>query len=122
MSTGALLAVRNFCGDGVALVGVVGEPLHGQVQVGPVEARDDLPVVVQTQPGDDVATHRRCRGGGQRDHGGVPEPVDHLAEPQVVGSEIVAPGRNAVRFVHDEQRHAESGQRVDPLVVGQLLR
>jgi hypothetical protein len=51
----------------------------------------------------------------------MPEPVDHLTEPQIVGSEVVPPRRHAVRFIHDEQRHAERAQALDDVVLGELL-
>ena len=53
--------------------------------------------------------------------GGSPEPLDHRAQPQVVGPEVVPPLGDAVGLVDDEQRDARGPQRLDDLVVGQLL-
>ena len=43
------------------------------------------------------------RGSGQGDHRWMPQPLDHLAQAQVVRAEVVTPGRHAVRLVHHEQ-------------------
>lgn len=55
------------------------------------------------------------------DHGGVAEGVDGRPELQVVGTEIVAPLRDAVGFVHHEQARAGRLHLVHRLGVGQLL-
>ena len=88
---------------------------------GPVERGDDLGGVAQPQPRRDVGAGRGRGRRGQRDHRRVPEPLDHRAQPQVVGPEVVAPLGDAVRLVDDEQRDAGGAQGVDDLVVGQLL-
>ena len=77
--------------------------------------------VAQPQPGRDVVAGRGRGRRGQRDHRRVPEPLDHRAQPQVVGPEVVPPLGDAVRLVDDEQRDACRAQRLDDLVVGQLL-
>lgn len=103
------------------LVGVVGEPLHGQVQIRAVEAGDHLAVLAQAQPLHDVAANRQRRGGRQRDHPGMAEPLDHWAQAKVVGPEVMPPGRDARRLIDHEQRHSQIRQRVDDLVLCQLL-
>jgi hypothetical protein len=51
----------------------------------------------------------------------VAELFDDAAQPQVVGAEVVPPGRDAVRLVDDEQRRPGVVQRIDHLRLGQLL-
>ena len=56
---------------------------------------------------DDVVLHPRRGGGGERDHRRRPEQRQALAEQPVVGAEVVAPLRDAVRLVdRDEHRLA----------------
>ena len=97
------------------------EAPHRQVDVRPVEATDDDLGVVHPQPAEDLVAHGRRRRRGQRQDRGAPERRDRVGKPEVVGPEVVAPLRDAVRLVDDEQRRPrrdELGQRV---LVGQLL-
>ena len=100
---------------------VLGEALDGQVQVRPVEAGDDLPRRAHPQPLDDLGAHRRRGGGRQRDDRRRAEALEDVADPQVVGPEVVTPGRHAVRLVDHEERDARRGEPVDDVVVRELL-
>ena len=94
-----------------------------QVDFGPVEVADDLAGIVQAQPFGNLPAHRRRGGRGQRGHRGPRrERLDDRAQPQVVGTEIVAPGGDAVRLVHRDQPHRRPGQAVPHVVARQLLR
>ena len=107
--------------DRLALLLVVPVALHRQVQVRPVEAAHDLRGVLQVQPLDDLLADRRRGGRREREHGRVAEPLDDVAELEVVGAEVVAPRRQAVRLVDDEQRRLRLGDRVEHLGLAQLL-
>src|SRR3712207_8526223 len=52
---------------------------------------DDHPGVAHAQPFHDLGAHRGRGGGGEGEHGGVTELLDHSAQPQVVGTEVVTP-------------------------------
>jgi hypothetical protein len=100
---------------------VVVEQVRGQVQVRAVEGGHHLGGVAQTEPGHDVVAGRGSGRRRQRHHRRVPQPLDHGAQPQVLRPEVVPPLGDAVRLVDDEQRDTGGAQRVDDLVVGQLL-
>ena len=86
----------------------VGQCDRFEVQVRPVEPGDDDLRVAQPQPVGDVVAYRRGRGRGQRHDRRPAERLDHVAERQVVGAEVVAPRGDAVRLVDRDQRRASA--------------
>ncbi len=78
------------------------------LDVRPVEARDEVLRVGQPQALGDLAVRRVGRGRGERDARDAGELLAEIAEREVVGAEVVAPLRHAVRFVDrdDAQRAA----------------
>ena len=91
------------------------------MQVRPIETRvDDLGIGDAQLPQDVVDD---LVGGGRRhgQHGGVAQFLDHVAQLEVVGAEVVAPLAHAVRLVHDEQVDRRPPQQVAELAVGQLF-
>ena len=75
----------------------------GQSQVGPIEPRvHDLGVGDAQLPQDIVDD---LIGGGRRHghDGGPAQLLDHGAQLEVLGAEVVAPLAHAVRLVHHEQ-------------------
>jgi hypothetical protein len=94
---------------------------HGEADVRPVEARGHAQRVAQRQPPHDVARHtRRCRGRRRDDRRG-PEHPCRVGEPEVVRAEVVAPLRDAVRLVHDEQAHVRRAHPVEEPDGGEAL-
>ena len=84
---------------------------------------DDYVRVTQVQAVDDVRTHpRRCRRG----HGDIDrpraQPAQIGAEVQIRRTEAVAPLRDAVRLVNDEQRDGPQGELLDKLLIFEALR
>src|SRR5581483_2637842 len=75
-------------------------------QIRPVETFDDRLDVRNAQLVQDVLAYGRRGGGGEREHRGMSEPFDDVAQRQIRGPEVVAPLADAVRFVDDEQRNA----------------
>ena len=59
--------------------------------------------VAQAEPRDDVVRDLRRGGRGRRDDRLRAEPARGIGEPEVVRPEVVAPLRDAVRLVDDEQ-------------------
>ena len=99
----------------------VGVLVDLEPDLGPVEPGDDDSASrISSRSTISARTGRRGRGG-QREDRGVAELLDDAAEPQVVGSEVVAPRRDAVRLVDHEQRRAGLPDGVDDLGLGQLL-
>src|SRR5664280_2188641 len=93
-----------------ALLVIVAEGFNAEEQVGSVEAVHHDLRVAQPQLADHFVTYRRRRRRRQRQHGGVSQGLDHAAQAQVVGPEVVTPGRDAVRLVDDEERRLGLGQ------------
>ena len=109
------------------LFGVGAHAGHVEREVGPLEARhDDLrlraPTLPQAQVLDDVAPHGVGGGGGdgQQAHGGR-QGGHHLAQMQVVGAEVVAPGADAVRLVDGQHGQRRLAQRVEEAWVAETL-
>ena len=87
--------------------------LHAEVEVGPVEAAHEHEGVAQLQGVHDVGAHLLGGGGGERSHAGTGGQALHEAGYlAVVGTEVLAPLRHAVRLVH--------GDEVDGHGVGEL--
>ncbi len=75
------------------------------LDVGPVEARHELPGLAERQSGGDLRAGLLGRGGGHRDPGHRGPALVQHGQGQVVGAEIVAPLGHAVCLVDGEQRH-----------------
>ncbi len=69
-----------------------------------VEARHEDPRVVEREALDDLGARLRIGGGGERDARHVREALVQQRKLQVLGPEVVAPLRDAVRLVDREQR------------------
>ena len=94
------------------------------LDVGPVEARHEMPGALarpQVQPLRDLGVGGLGGSGGQRDPGHVRPALVQLRQREVVGPEVVAPLRDAVRLVDGEQRdlpaaeQRERGRHPQPL-------
>jgi hypothetical protein len=112
----------DLFGNGPALFLVLMVSEHLQPDIGPVEAVDQDQRVGHAEAAQDLLAHRGRGRGRQRGGGGVAEALADLAEPEVVGPEVVAPRGDTMRFIHHEQGEV---QRRDPFHragLGQLFR
>ena len=104
--------------DDRGLAGALPKQLHQPVerlpfgpnrigQVRPVEAGREELRVLHPQLRRDVASDPLGGGRGERREGDGGEPVPEDAEIPVVGAELMAPLRDAVRLVHRDQTHLD---------------
>ena len=101
-----------------AVLLVLVHALDAEMDVGPVESRDEQPRLFESEQRDDVVAHLGCRGRRERRHrrpfltavGGAAQRRGG-AQPAVVGTEVVAPLRDAMRLVHDEARYGDPGEQ-----------
>ena len=107
---------------GAALVPVLVVADHVQPDVGPVEAVDQDQRVLHVQALLDFVADRGRGGGGEADDRRVAQLPADLAQAQVVGPEVVAPGGDAVGLVHHEQRDVQGREPVHGFGLGQLFR
>ncbi len=107
----------------VQLHGVARLGAHLVVEVRPVEARDEGLCILHAQVLDDVLLHLgRGRGRqGEDGHLGV-DGLDGVAQTTVLGTEVVAPLRDAVRLVDGEERDGDLLQEFHRLLLRQCLR
>ena len=117
-----LLGVAHALDQRAALGVLVLEALDAQPDIGAVEAAHDHVWLAHAQSGGDLVSHRRRGGGRQRQHRRMPQRVDHAAQPQVVGAEVVTPLTHTVRLVHHEERRPRCLQSRQHLLVAELLR
>ena len=75
------------------------------LDVGPVEARDELLRALEREPRRDLAVRGLGGRGGEGDARHVGPPLGELGQREVVGPEVVAPLGDAVRLVDGEERH-----------------
>ncbi len=92
-----LLGRVSFVDDGVA-------------DVGPVEAGDEAGRVGEAQAGAHVVAGLRVGGGRAGDDGHVGKQLAQPTEVDVLGAKVVAPLRDAVRFVDGEEGDAGGGR------------
>src|SRR5829696_1506343 len=85
-----------------ALVALIAEALDGQVNVRPIEPSHDDLRILHAEPGHDLVADRRRRRCGEREDCRSVERVNERTEAEVVGSEVMAPFRDAVRLVDHE--------------------
>ena len=91
------------------------------LDVGPVEARHEVPGAVERETRRDLAMRGLGGRGGEGDARHVGPALGELGEREVVGAEVVAPLRDAVRLVDREQGDAAAleeplgGLGVEPL-------
>ena len=109
-----LLARRNQRGGPL---GIAAQRLHREGQVRAPEVAAHLKRVAHVELRDDLVHHLRSRGGGEGGRRGAHQ-LAQLAQPQVLGPEVVPPLANAVSFVDGEERDrhpleqaAKAGQR-----------
>ena len=93
-----------------------------QRQVGAREAVDELwRIGGQPEPLQDLVAHHRRGGCGAGQHAGPRQELQELLELQVVGTEVVPPGADAVRLVDRHQRAVDTLQGSPQPGVGQAL-
>ena len=108
----------------VGLVVAATDSRDREVQVRPVEAADVQRRRRQRQLMRDVAPDLRRGRRGERRHPRGPEQLQRLAEPAIVGTEIVPPLRDTVSLIdRDEAEPARRGaQRIDETRAAKPLR
>ena len=105
------------------LVGGFVEGPYRQVNLRAVESADHLSGFAEAEPPDDFLADRGSGGRGERsDDRAVGQRADHVADPQVIGAEVMSPAAHAVCLVHREQPGRRLGKYVAHIVAGQLLR
>ena len=82
-------------------------------EVGPREAGDERLRLAEVQLLDDVAAHRVGGRGGQGDRRRIAQHAAELAQPRVVGAEIVPPLADAVGLVHGQELQAHGPDRLE---------
>src|SRR5688572_1160555 len=85
----------------------------GEAEIGAPEPRHHTERRAKFQLVADIVLNLKGRCGGQREARRPVELPPEIAEAQIVGPEIVSPVRDAMRFVHDEQRWTRVSQAPD---------
>ena len=85
------------------------------------ETMDETGTVSQSKLLDDVVLHQRRGRGGQPDDGRRTEHRNPFAQAAVLGTEIVSPLRNAMRFIDRDQRRRALGKHLGKARNGQPL-
>ncbi len=70
----------------------------------------------------DPGSSRRCRGRGHSQHRRALESLEHPADEQVVGPEVVPPHADAVHLVDHDEPHADRPERLDERAAAEPLR
>ena len=96
--------------EGDELAARVGLRLDAVLDVRPVEARHEMQRVRQLQPLGHLAVGRGRRGGGEGEARHAGEPLGEGAQREIVGPEVVAPLRHAVRLVDRDDTELSARQ------------
>ena len=95
---------------------------HQVGDVGPIEAGQEHPVVLQAQALADVFAGAAIGGGGEGQAGNGWEPLGQHGQLQVLGPEIVAPLGDAMGLINGEQGNRQLGQAIEAVARQQPLR
>src|SRR5688572_2017388 len=90
---------------------------HLESEVRPRKSRDRHVRVAHAELPDDVLADFVSRRRGQRENRRASETRHDRAEGQIVGTEVVTPLTDAMRLIHDEQRHSPCEQTLEELAV-----
>jgi hypothetical protein len=96
------------------------ENFEGQVRA--VESRHQAFGVRQAEQAEEVVLHTRGGGGRQRERDGRAEFAAGLGDVEVVRSEIVAPLRHAMGFVHHQEAEGDAGEGLAKGAAAEALR
>ena len=91
-------------------------------KVGSIETGDDALGLLESEQVNDVILHARRGGGGQRQHDRRVEVIARVGDVQIIGAKVVAPLRQAVRFVDGEQADRDAAERFTKGAAAQPLR
>src|SRR5262249_32283643 len=94
---------------------------NAQRQIGTVKAGDEDSRAAQSQLFDYVGPYLRRGGSRQGDHLRTAQALDRLAQPEIVGPEVMPPIRYAVGFVNRKEFHLHVLQRVHEGLVAKSL-
>ena len=86
---------------------------HQVGDVGPIEAGQEHPVVLQAQALTNIFAGAAIGGGGEGQAGNGWEPIRQHGQLQVLGPEIVAPLGDAMGLVNGEQGNRQFGQAIE---------
>src|ERR1019366_827095 len=95
---------------------------HDVAKVGPVEAGDVFVGIAKLELMDDVVPHTLRGARSERGNGAVGKMDPQAAQLAVFRAELVAPLRDAVRFVNGEERDRHALQPVERVRARQALR
>src|SRR5207249_11630221 len=84
-----------------------------QREIGSTETRDQSERIAERQPFTQIRLNAGRGRGSQSQAGRIRELLAKAANFEIIGSEIVAPLGNAVRFVDDQQRDPERAQELE---------
>ncbi len=101
---------------------LLGRTLHLVEQVGPLEAGEKTLRLVQGQLLDDVAAHAVGGRGGQGDGRRIAQQLAEVAQPGVIGPEIVPPLADAMGLVDGQQRQPRRPDRLEKPPAAKTLR
>ena len=116
----ALVLVEQFQGEVGALRGRHFD--HFDRQIVAAEAVDETRGLIERQLHGDIVLHDGRGGCGERDDRRGAQGRQILAEHAVIGAEIVAPLRNAMRFVDGDERRLALGEHFGKAGDAQTLR
>ena len=92
-----------------------------EAQIRTIESRRHMHGVAQCQAARDVSGHPRGGGRSQRDRRPGAEPAGRVGERKVIRPKVVAPLRDAMGFVNDEQPDARAPDRIEEARQGEPL-
>ena len=95
---------------------------HAQVQILPAERSLHVPLRCDAERLANIARHVRRRRRGEREHGPQRQLFRHAREPQILGTKIVSPLRDAMRLIDREQRDLHPPQPLEEGLAREPLR
>src|SRR5712692_4319679 len=102
----------------IALGSLAAAPDDRERQGRSVESADRNEWIAELKAARDVGSNLWGRGRRKSGDGGPPTGRDGRGQQPVVGAEVVAPGRDAVRLVHHDAADAQCGELINEAWTG----
>src|SRR5262245_37919385 len=99
---------RQFS-DGSNLLRTRRNLAHFEVEVGAIKSANDLGGCLDAELCEDIAANSRCGRCGQSQYRRRLQLANGVTKTRIIGTKVVAPKRNAMRFIHSKE--TDSGAR-----------
>src|SRR5215468_503427 len=108
--------------DGANLLRSGGNLSHFKIKIRAVKSADDLRRALNAELCEDIPADRRCGCCREREYRRRLEIADCAAQAQIIGTKVMSPKGDAVRFINRKQADVRAGETCAKFLVLKTLR